>query len=175
MTHGPHIQEAVRREWDRCAEEGAPLSVLLVAPDRATAADQVAIVTQLERAVRVHCARHRDRILPHPAGGLVAILPHTLPHGANSVGRQIVEAMHHAPEPTATVAVGVAVVVPSENGESAILLHRAERALQAAREQGGDRCLGGSPPPPPAGQTLARLRGLLPIPRKGGKSKRLTD
>jgi hypothetical protein len=75
--------------------------------------------------------------------------------------------MHHAPEPTDTVSVGVVAVVPSAGGEPASLLTRAERALHAAQAQGGDRCAGGSAPTPPPRGALAQLRDLWPKTKEG--------
>ena len=99
----------------------------------------------------------------------------TPPPGARRVGEEIVEAMHHASEPTDTVSVGVAAVVPAVSGEPASLLTRAERALHAAQAQGGDRCAGGSVPAPPPRGALAQLRDLWPKAKKGSDQKRHTD
>ena len=81
--------------------------------------------------------------------------------------------MRHAPEPVATVSVGVATVVPSENDDSTSLLTRAERALRAAQNQGGNRCAGGSTPaPPPKGPVEALRKLFLPIPKDPDHQRR---
>ena len=67
--------------------------------------------------------------------------------------------------------------VPDEQRDPADLLRRAESALKAARENGGDRCIGGSTastPPAPKG-ALAQLRDLLPGKKKDSDLKRRTD
>lgn len=175
MTPVPRLQQDLRREWDRCAAEGEPLALLLIALDHTTAGGDTEVTTHLERAIRVHCARDRDSVVQQSAGVFVAILPLTPPPGAHHVGEQIIEAMHHAPEPTATVAVGVAAVVPSETDDPAALLHRAQRALRAAQDQGGNRCLGASSPNPPPKGPLTQLRALLQTPQKDATRKRRTD
>jgi len=173
MTPVPPLQEELRKEWDRCAAEGEPLAVLMVALDHADADTES--TAHLERAMRVHCARDRDIVVPQSPGVFVAILPHTPPPGAHHVGQQIIEAMHHAPQPTATVSVGAGAVVPSETDDPATLLSRAQRALRAAQDQGGNRCLGASTPPPPPQGPLSQLRKLLQSPKKDEYRKRRTD
>jgi PleD family two-component response regulator len=175
MTPVPPLQEELRKEWDRCAAEGEPLALLIVAIDHVTGGGNGEVTTHLERAIRVHCGRDRDRVVPQSAGVFVAILPHTPPPGAHHVGEQIVEAMHHAPLPTATVSVGVAAVVPSETDDPATLLPRAQRALRAAQDQGGNRCLGASTPPPPPKGPLTQLRELLHPPKTDEAHNRRTD
>lgn len=165
----------LRREWSRCAAEGIPLALLHVALDPPPAGDNGEILTYLDRALRVHCARDRDIIGRRADGIFVVLLPDTPPPGARHVGEQIVEAMHHAPEPVATVSVGVAAVVPSENDEATSLLTRAERALRAAQDQGGNRCAGGSTPAPAPQGPLAQLRDLFPRPKKDPTHQRRTD
>jgi GGDEF domain-containing protein len=81
------------------------------------------------------------------------------------VGEQIVEAMRAADDDhTHRVSVGVAVAVPDEQRGPEDLLRRAQTALEAARDKGGDTCVGGAATgtnPPPKG-ALAHLRKLLP-------------
>jgi PleD family two-component response regulator len=165
----------LRREWNRCAAEGIPLALLIVALDPPPAGHNGEILAHLDRALRVHCARDRDIVDRRADGIFVALLPDTPPPGARHVGEQIVEAMHHAPEPVATVSVGVAAVVPSENDEATSLLTRAERALHAAQNQGGNRCAGGSTPAPPPKGPLTQLRDLFPRPKKDPAHQRRTD
>jgi GGDEF domain-containing protein len=174
MTPVPPLQQELRREWDRCAAEGEPLALLLVALDPTSTAD-AEITTHLERAIRVHCARDRDVVVPPSAGVFAALLPRTPPPGAHHVGEQIIEAMHHAPDPTATVSIGLAAVVPSENDNPTTLLHRAQRSLHAAQAQGGNRCLGAASPNPATPSPLTQLRKLLQSPKKDEAHKRRTD
>ncbi len=175
MIPGSQLAKDLGREWNRCAAEGVPLSLLVVSLDHPQAGGHDETLTHLDRALRVHCARDRDRVTRRADGIFIACLPATPPPGARRVGEEIVEAMHHASEPTDTVSVGVAAVVPSASGEPASLLTRAERALHAAQAQGGDRCAGGSAPDPPPRGALAQLRDLWPKTKKGPDQKRHTD
>ena len=162
-------------EWDRCAAEGTPLAVMIVVPDHTALGHEEDVRRQIDRALRVHCARDRDVITGRANGSFVAILPDTPPPGARHVGEQIVDALRHAPEASATVSVGVAGVVPSAGEEPSSLLTRATRSLRAAQEQGGDRCAGGGSAPAPAPKsTLAQLKELLPK-KKDPDRKRRTD
>jgi diguanylate cyclase (GGDEF)-like protein len=174
MPASPLTQD-LRREWNRCAAEGIPLALLIVALDPPNVGHNGEILAHLDRALRVHCARARDIVDRRADSIFVALLPDTPPSGARHVGGQIVEAMRHAPEPVATVSVGVATVVPSENDESTSLLTRAERALRAAQNQGGNRCAGGSTPAPPPKGPLAQLRDLFPQPKKDPAYQRRSD
>lgn len=175
MIPGSQLAQDLSREWDRCAAEGLPLTLLVVSLDHPQAGDHDAALTHLERALHVHCARDHDKVTRRADGIFIALLPDTLPPGAQHVGEEIVEAMHQTPVPTDTVSVGLATVVPSASGEPASLLTRAERALHAAQAQGGDRCAGGSAPAPPPRGVLAQLRDLLPKTKKGPDQKRDTD
>ena len=163
MNIDPDLGILLQGEWDRCAAEGTPLAVIIVAPDHTALGHEEDVHRQIDRALHVHCARDRDVITARANGSFVAILPDTPPPGARHVGEQIVDALRHAPEAGATVSVGVAGVVPSAGDEPSSLIGRANRSLRAAQEQGGNRCAGGGsgPAPTPKG-TLAQLRDLLP-------------
>lgn len=175
MIPASQLTQDLRREWNRCAAEGLPLSLLIVALDPPHAGSNGGILAHLDRALRVHCARDRDIVDRRADGIFVALLPDTPPPGARHVGEQIVEAMHHAPEPLATVSVGIAAVVPSVTDESTSLLTRAERALRAAQNQGGNRCAGATTPAPPPKGPLAQLRDLFPQTKKDPAHQRRTD
>ena len=162
MIPGSQLAEDLDREWNQCAAEGVPLTLPAVSLDHPQAGDHDEALTHLDRALRVHCARDRNRVTRRDNGIFIAFLPATAPPGARHVGEEVVEAIHHTPQPTATVSVGVAAVVPSASDEPASLLTRAERALHAAQAQGGDRCAGGSAPTPPPRGALAQLRDLWP-------------
>jgi len=170
------LSKALQTAWTRGSAESSPLALLLVGFDKPETATGVGI---LERALRVHCARTHDVFLRRAHDEYVAVLPDTAPAGARHVGEQIVAAMRaEDTDHTHRVSVGVAVAVPDEQRLPADLLRRAESALQASRENGGDRVTGGtaagavSPPPKSA---LAQLRDLLPGKKKDADLKRRTD
>jgi len=170
------LNKELQRAWLRGSAGSSPLAVILVAFDSAETA--VGVGT-LERALRVHCARTHDVFLRRANDEFVAILPDTPPAGARHVGEQIVEAMRAADTDHAQrVSVGVAVAVPDDHHEASDLLRRAESALKASRDSGGDRVTGGTATgttPPPPKSALAQLRELLPGGAKDSDRKRRTD
>ena len=170
------LTKALQAAWTRGSAESTPLALIWVGFDQAESAVGTGI---LERALRVHCARTHDVFLRRANDEYVAVLPDTPPAGARHVGEQIVAAMRaEDTDHTHRVSVGVAVAVPDEQRTPTDLLRRAESALQASRENGGDRVTGGtaagtvSPPPKSA---LAQLRDLLPGKKKDADLKRRTD
>lgn len=170
------IEGALQAAWARGSAESTPLALLLVGFDKPETAVGIGI---LERALRVHCARTHDVFLRRAHDEYVAVLPDTPPAGARHVGEQIVAAMRaEDTDHTHRISVGVAVAVPDEQRSPTDLLRRAESALQASRDNGGDRVTGGaaagtaaSPPKSP----LAQLRDLLPGKKKDPNLKRRTD
>lgn len=170
------LKQALQSAWVRGSAESTPLALLLVGFDQP---ESPAGVDILERALRVHCARTHDAFLRRAHDEFVAVLPDTPPAGARHVGEQLVEAMRaEDTDHMHRVSVGVAVAVPDEQRDAFDLLRRAESALQAARDNGGDRCIGGAgsgtASPPPKG-ALAQLRDLLPGKKKDSDRKRRTD
>lgn len=156
------VRTALQSAWNRGGAESSPLTVVLVSFDTSATAVGVEI---LERAMKVHCARTNDIVIRRASDEFIAILPDTPPQGARRVGEQIVEAMRAADDDhTHRVSVGVAVAVPDEQREPDDLLRRAQSALEAARDKGGDTCVGGVAPGSnlPRKGALARLRSLLP-------------
>ena len=170
------LNNALQSAWVRGSAESRPLALLLVGIDKAETAGGVGI---LERALRVHCARTRDVFIRRAHDEYVAILPETPPAGARRVGEQIIAAMRAEDTDHAhRVSVGVAVAVPDEQRTPSDLLRRAESALQASRDHGGDRVTGGTASGtagPSPKSTLARLRDLLPGKKKDSDLKRRTD
>lgn len=156
------VRTALQSAWNRGAAESSPLTVALVSFDTSATAVGVEI---LERAMKVHCARTNDIVIRRASDEFIAILPDTPPQGARRVGEQIVEAMRAADDDhTHRVSVGVAVAVPDEQRGPDDLMRRAQSALDAARDKGGDTCVGGSAAGsnPPRKGALAHLRSLLP-------------
>ena len=173
------VENALKLAWAQGLAGSNPVAVLLVAFDSGDGPADNADASNLERTLRVHCGRDHDIVLRRRHDEFIAILPETPPAGARRVGEQIVDAMRSADNGQIhRVSVGVAVSVPDEQQAPSNLLRRAESALQAAREHGGDRCIGcgtatGAPPSPKS--TLAQLRDLLPRKKKDPDFKRRTD
>jgi len=169
------VEDALQSAWERGVAASRPLALLLARFDKPESAANFHI---LERTLRVHCARTHDVFLRRAYDEYIAVLPDTPPAGAHHVGEQIVESMRAEDTDHAQrVSVGVAAVVPDEQGTPSALLHHAERALEAARSHGGDRCIGGSTAGAQAApkSTLAQLRDLLPGKKKDSDLKRRTD
>ena len=171
------LTKALQSAWVRGSAESSPLALLLVGFDKTETAVGVGI---LERALRVHCARTHDVFLRRAHDEFVVLLHDTPPAGARHVGEQIVEAMRaEDSDHTHCVSIGVAVAVPDEQRDSSDLLRRAENALQAARDNGGDRVTGGAPartaPPTAPKGVLAQLRDLFRGTPKDSDLKRRTD
>lgn len=169
------VRTALQSAWHRGGAESTPLTVVLVSFDTSATAVGVEI---LERAMKVHCARTNDIVLRRASDEFIAILPATPPHGARRVGEQIVEAMRAADDDhTHRVSVGVAVAVPDEQRGPDDLMRRAQSALDAAREKGGDTCVGGVAPASnlPRKGALAYLRSLLPQAPKDPARRRHVD
>lgn len=171
------VESALKTAWAHGMAGSRPLAVLLAGFDGGEKAASEGAVTALERALAVHCARTHDAVLRRAADEFIAFLPDTAPTGARHVGEQIVEAMRGR-DGNGTVSVGLAVAVPDESHDPVAFLRRAERALQAARDNGGDRVTGGGAagtgPSPPKG-AFAQLRDLLPGRKKDSDLKRRTD
>lgn len=171
------VTAALQSAWNRGSAESSPLAVVLVSFDTTPTATGLEI---LERAMKVHCARTNDAVLRRSSDEFIAILPATPPPAARRVGEQIVDAMRAADDDHAhRVSVGVAVAVPDDHRPPQDLLRRAQSALEAARGQGGDTCVGGAaagtiPPRTPHGP-LAQLRALLPKRKIDPDLKRRTD
>lgn len=171
------FNKVLQSAWIRGAAESRPLSLLLVGFDKPETAVGVGI---LERALRVHCARIHDVVLRRAHDEYVAVLPDTPPSGARHVGEQIVSAMRaEDTDHSHRVSVGVAVAVPDDHRDPLDLLRRAERALQGARDNGGDRCTGGAAAGTAAytapKHPLTRLLELMPGKKKDAELKRRTD
>jgi GGDEF domain-containing protein len=156
------LHKALETAWSRGSAESRPLALIMVGFDKPETAAGIDI---LERALRVHCARTLDVFLRRAHDEYVAVLPDTPPAGARHVGEQIVAAMRaEDTDHTHRVSVGVAVTVPDEQRGPDDLMRRAQSALEAARDKGGDTCVGGAATgtnQPPKG-ALAQLRRLLP-------------
>ncbi len=172
------LQRSIRHEWRRCASEGAPLTLLMVNLDRfhtfnihnGNAAGDECLI-DLAGAMKAHCIRRRDRVARWNDVEFAALLPATDSPGARHVGNRIVEAVRDlmagraiSPDsPALTASVGVAAANPEEGGTPEALLEKAKHALNTAKQEGGDRVVGGSAPAPaPAPRfNLATVWNLL--------------
>lgn len=188
------LQRSLRHEWHRCAREGSPLAVVMVNLDHFhefntrhghAAGDEC--LQAVVGAMQAHCIRTRDIVARWTGVEFVALLPATHAQGARHVGQRIVDAVrdfaagrkNYDASPSLTASVGVAVCIPEEDTPPESLLEKAQRALNAAREQGGDRVIGGasSSPAPAAPSPLASLWQMLTgtKPAKESRGRRISD
>lgn len=145
------LQHALRREWERCELEGAQLAVLAAELDNfeAYAAHHgqeagEACLADFARTLEVHCMRARDVACHMEGPKFTVLLPATHPEGASLVGGWIVQAVRDLQSgpafsaPSITVSVGVSVTQPEADADPQELLRKAERALAAAQDLGGN-------------------------------------
>lgn len=172
------FDKALQAAWIRGSAESSPLSLLLICFDKSETPVGVSL---LERALRVHCARTHDVCLRRSHDEFVAVLPDTPPAGARRVGEQILEAMRaEDTDRMHRVSIGAAVAVPDDHRDPSDLLRRAESALQAAQDNGGDRCVGGAAAAMTAVTTkppgvLSTLGGIFRKKETDAESRRRTD
>lgn len=145
------LQRALRREWERCELEGAQLAVLAAELDNfeaytahhGTEAGETSLA-DFARTLEVHCMRARDVACHIEGPRFTVLLPATHPEGAGLVGGWIVQAVRDLQSgpafaaPSITASVGVSVTQPSADADPQELLQKAERALAAARDLGGN-------------------------------------
>jgi hypothetical protein len=84
MIPGLQLAQDLGREWNRCAAESVPLTLLAVSLDHPEAGDHDEALTHLDRALRVHCARDRNRVTRRDNGIFIAFLPATAPNAPST-------------------------------------------------------------------------------------------
>jgi len=190
FASGTQPGQALDAAWRHCATEGQPLSVLAIEVDNlesvSSRSDRKTTEAWLEafsRALRVHCNRPGDTVQAIWGGKFMAILPGTYPAGARHVGEAILEAARdlnkiHADDfsgAAITVSVGITSTAPGHHGEASEMIPRANRALQRARDLGGNRINGGasiSPSAKDGDSFLSILRNLFSTERAPGRQRR---
>jgi diguanylate cyclase (GGDEF)-like protein len=148
-----YLQQALARELGWAARDGRPLALLLCEVDgfadhTAAAGHQRAFGTLRELAQRLSVEiRSRDTFARYGGDEFVALLPGATGEGAASVAERLCYAVRKlAPgtvagpgaEPGLTLSVGIA-CYPESGEHAASLIGAADKALAAARADGGDR------------------------------------
>lgn len=183
-AHGQVVQ-CIRSEAHRCANEGTSLAVIavefdgfdaLAASEGETAAEE--IFGKLLRAVQVHCGRDRDHVFRMASDRIIAVCPKTLPAGARHIASQIRDSAEQLPAQAdgspVTLSIGISAAAPGSEEDTAELLDRAERSLEAAREGGGNRIVGAAATTTsPAPGSLRNLVASV-LPKKQTASARRT-
>ena len=190
LASGSQFGQALDAAWRHCASDGQPLSVLAVEVDNlesvSSSSDRKTTEAWLEgfsRALRVHCNRPGDTVQEIWGGKFMAILPGTYPTGARHVSEAILDAardlnkVHEEDFSGAaiTVSVGITSTAPGHHGEASEMIPRANRALQRARDLGGNRVNGGasiSPSAKDGASFLSILRNLFSAEHVPGRQRR---
>ncbi|MEM1427790.1 MAG: diguanylate cyclase, partial [Cyanobacteria bacterium P01_H01_bin.130] len=175
------LEERLHQEWRRLARDYETLSVVTLTLDDfaqfktlygVTAGDQ--FLQDVASALRAALQRPADFIARTGPDTFSAILPGTQHNGAMHVAKRLIQTVHgvaipHLPHGTSlgssagnnadwmnaqivNVCAGVTTQIPDTNVSSFALLAMAEKALDEARAQGGDRAVylpGPSTPEPP--------------------------
>ena len=159
------FDEALEREWTRCASAGAPVSLLLVDVDRFKAFNDHYGHPAGDHCLRVVAAtvgatirRASDLLARYGGEELVVLLPDTDAAGAEAVAERLraeIEALGlaHAGFGVAgavvTVSVGLATARPAAPGvlpAAGSLVGAADRALYEAKRGGRNRVVQAPPP-----------------------------
>lgn len=129
----------------RCGAEGKHLALFLIelAPRGEFAAngnrtDTETIFRELLRAVQAHCGRDNDWVLRVSNERIAAACPDTHAAGASHIAARIREAAFFLPSRRGLplpLAIGVAVTGPGSGESADDILTRAQRTLEAARNQ----------------------------------------
>ncbi len=139
------VAETLEKEWQRCAAEEVPLTLLLFSLESHLGGEpKKEEIDILEKGLLVHCGRARDFICRRGFAEFVAILPHTSPSGGLHIGHQLIETITlGCPSPeNPRLSIGVAALVPHLDADREYLRRHAERALKQAKEQRGSSVLG---------------------------------
>lgn len=138
--------------WDRCAVENTPLTVLTIRMGPFSEAGKKAhrspplpslCARAIAAAVKIFCARPRDRRFQVDEATFAAILPGTASEGSRHVTGHILGAVrdlqcsHRAAptDPVFPVAVGTATATPVADKDPLLLLGCSMRALAAAEKE----------------------------------------
>jgi len=187
---GTRLGQTLDAAWRHCASEAQPLSVLAVEVDNLESVSshsgrktKDAWLEAFSRALRVHCNRPSDTVEAIWGGKFIAILPNTHPAGARKVGEAILEAARdlnklHADDFSGagvTVSVGITCTAPGQEGNASEMITHANKALQRARDLGGNQVNGGASITLSAkddASFLSTLRNLFTNERASGRQRR---
>lgn len=138
------LRRWIASNWD-ASLDGAPVSLLRIAFDRhlpgraRTRREQADELRALAR-LAAGLLRDVDLVGAHESDGLIVIAPGTNAAGARACAERLRAAVERAVWPGAATTVSVGVATRFEDGERPeLLLLGAAEALEAAREQGGNR------------------------------------
>jgi diguanylate cyclase (GGDEF)-like protein/PAS domain S-box-containing protein len=148
------FDEMLQHEWRRARRDGAPLCLLLIDVDHFKAfndryghqaGDQC--LRRVSAAITDVLRKSRDMVSRYGGEEFTVILPGAAHHDAMAIAERIrltirEAGMNHDGVTLAplTVSIGLASALPATDGDDpAVLLHKADGALYAAKRQGRDR------------------------------------
>lgn len=152
LANRRHFDESLHIEWKRAARNHAPLSVMLLDIDYFKSYNDTYghlkgddVLRRVAGIVRKCVMRPADQASRYGGEEFVVILPETPTQGASQVAEEIrrsVEALnipHEGSEIASclTLSIGIATVVPDDNGDSPLsLVNLADAALYQAKRSG---------------------------------------
>lgn len=147
------FDEAIAREWDRCARSRSHLGLLIIDVDhfkkfndRYGHVEGDACLRRVAQAIRSSAQRPGDVCARYGGEEFAVVLPETDGRGALACGEEIAAAVrslaivHEASASgTVTVSIGGAAIVPYQSESPQPLIKQADGALYQAKESGRNR------------------------------------
>jgi diguanylate cyclase (GGDEF)-like protein len=147
------FDEALAREWDRCARSRSQLSLLMIDVDHFKKFNDTyghiegdLCLKRVAQAMRDQAVRPSDVCARYGGEEFAIVLPETDAKGALALGEQISQAVRalvipHAASATGyvTVSIGGSAMIPYSGGAGQELVRAADAALYQAKESGRNR------------------------------------
>jgi diguanylate cyclase (GGDEF)-like protein len=154
-----HFEESLDQEWRRSARDGSPLSLLMADIDHFKTLNDACghqhgddCLRLVARALGETLKRAGDLASRYGGEEFAVILPGTDAEGAAAIAEDVrirIESLGlrsgREPEYPVTVSVGFATACPTDGVSPRVLVDAADRALYAAKRQGRNRVVAGSP------------------------------
>jgi|GEM_PF-437003 len=148
------FERTLESEWRRCRRSKRPLSLLMIDIDHFKHYnDHYGHLTgdgclrSVAQSLKDSCKRSQDMVCRYGGEEFALILPETPSAGAEQLASEILHsvrtlALEHQASPMAeivTLSIGIATIIPTEQGNPHQLLKDADAALYQAKEAGRDR------------------------------------
>jgi diguanylate cyclase (GGDEF)-like protein len=155
LANRRHFDEKLHDEWRRCGRSGTPLALILIDLDYFKQFNDFyghqagdGCLQQVAQCLGAGFARASDLVARYGGEEFVCILPETALSGAEEKAIALESAVRDLRIPheksdvaghTVTISLGVAVTVPTADGESGNLVLSADRSLYQAKKAGRGR------------------------------------
>jgi diguanylate cyclase (GGDEF)-like protein len=149
------FEEYLVREWQRAAQENAPLAIVMCDVDHFKSYNDTyghhlgdICLHQIAKAIEEVTKRSTDLVARYGGEEFTVILPHTDAKGAEEVAQNIrnqvrsLEICHESVpcgSPIVTLSLGVASAIADSQFDAFTVVQAADRALYASKRQGRDR------------------------------------